>query len=155
MEIAALIGLVLIIVLFLGAESYQMQYMWPVARARIQATWPMKPTEGFANMTLEQWLPSPEVVTKPAVGECPGSLINAAGYEGGLKLKNYELLDDVLKPTESTHVAVGPTAAKCYGIDYTHSLEKSSYAQRTNNYQHKRPDSCSAPNQDLILGFYK
>jgi hypothetical protein len=82
-------------------------------------------------------------------------LINAAGYTGGLELKNYELLDDIIKPTESTQVAVGPTAAKCYSIDYSHSLEKSSYAQRTNNYQHKRPDSCSAPNQDLILGFYK
>ena len=154
MEVVAPLLVLGVIILFQAIEAYQMDSVWPVARPAVRATWAMKP-EGFANMTLEQWLPSPEVVTKPAVGECPGSLINAAGYEGGLKLKNYELLDDVLKPTESTHVAVGPTAAKCYGIDYTHSLEKSSYAQRTNNYQHKRPDSCSAPNQDLILGFYK
>ena len=155
MEIAALIGLVLIIVLFLGAESYQMQYMWPVARARIQATWPMKPTEGFANMTLEQWLPSPEVLTKPAVGDCPGSLMNAAGYDGQLKIKNYDLLSDVLTPKIESRIASGPTAEKCYGIDYTNAYQLSSYAQRTNNYKHVRPDSCSAPNRDLILGFYK
>lgn len=155
MEILAVLLIMGVIILFQAIEAYQMDYAWPVARPAVRATWPMKPTEGFANMTLEQWLPSPEVVTKPAVGECPGSLMNAAGYEGGLKLKNYQLLNDVLKPTESTHVAVGPTAAKCYGIDYSHSLEMSSYSQRTNNYQHKRPDSCSAPNQDLILGFYK
>ena len=155
MEVVALLLIIGVILLFQAIESYQKESIWPVARPAIRATWPMKPTEGFANMTLEQWLPSPEVVTKPAVGECPGSLMNAGNYEGGLKLKNYELLDDVLKPTESTHIAVGPTAEKCYGIDYSHTLEKSSYAQRTNNYQHKRPDSCSAPNQDLILGFYK
>jgi hypothetical protein len=154
MEVVALLLLFGVIILFQAIEAYQMDSLWPIARPAVRATWAMKP-EGFANMTLEQWLPSPEVVTKPAVGECPGSLINAAGYTGGLKLKHYELLDDVLLPTESTRVALGPTAAKCYGIDYTHSLEKSSYAQRTNNYQHKRPDSCSAPNQDLILGFYK
>jgi hypothetical protein len=154
MEVVALLLLFGVIILFQAIEAYQMDSVWPIARPAVRATWAMKP-EGFADMTLEQWLPSPEVVTKPSVGECPGSLMNAAGYTGGLKLKNYELLDDVLKPTESTQVAVGPTAAKCYGIDYGHSLEKSSYAQRTNNYQHKRPDSCSAPNQDLILGFYK
>ena len=155
MEILAVLLIMGVIILFQAIEAYQMDYAWPVARPAVRATWPMKPTEGFANMTLEQWLPSPEVVTKPSVGECPGSLMNAAGYEGGLKLKNYQLLNDVLKPTESTHVAVGPTAAKCYGIDYGNSLELSSYSQRTNNYQHKRPDSCSAPNQDFILGFYK
>jgi len=154
MEVVALLLLLSVIVLFQALETYHIESVWPISRPGIKATWAMKP-EGFADMTLEQWLPSPEVVTKPAVGECPGTLLNAGNYEGGLNLKNYELLDDVLKPTESTHVAVGPTAAKCYGIDYSHSLEKSSYAQRTNNYQHKRPDSCSAPNQDLILGFYK
>jgi len=154
MEVVALLLLFGIIILFQAIEAYQIGNAWPIARPALRATWAMKP-EGFADMTLEQWLPSPEVVTKPAVGECPGSLLNAAGYQGGLKLKNYELLDDVLTPNEYSRVAAGPTAAKCYGIDYSRTLEKSSYAQRTNNYQHKRPDSCSAPNQDLILGFYK
>ena len=154
MEVVALLLLFGVIILFQAIEIYQLDSVWPIARPAVRATWPMKP-EGFADMTLEQWLPSPEVVTKPAVGECPGSLLNAAGYEGGLKLKHYDLLDDILKPTDCKHIAFGPTAAKCYGIDYGNTLEKSSYAQRTNNYQHKRPESCSAPNQDLILGFYK
>jgi hypothetical protein len=152
MEVVALLLLVGLIILFQALETYQVDSAWPIARPALRSTWAMK--EGFADMTLQQWLPSPEVVTKPAVGECPGTLLNAANYEGGLKLNNYHLLD-TLRPTESTRVAVGPTAAKCYGIDYKRTLEKSSYAQRTNNYQHKRPDSCSAPNQNLILGFYK
>jgi hypothetical protein len=155
MEIVSLLGLLAIIVLFFAAESYQMQHTWPVARAKINATWPMRPTEGFANMTLEQWLPSPEVVTKPAVGDCPGTLMNAAGYDGQLKIKNYDLLSDRLEPKLESRIASGPTAEECYGIDYTNTYERSSYAQRTNNYKHVRPDSCSAPNQDLILGFYK
>jgi hypothetical protein len=152
MEVVALLLLVGLIILFQALESYQIDSAWPIARPALRATWAMK--EGFVNRTLEQWLPSPEVVTKPAVGECPGTLMNAANYEGGLKLRHYDLLDN-LKSDESKRIAVGPTAAKCYGIDYKRTLEKSSYAQRTNNYQHRRPDSCSAPNQDLILGFYK
>jgi hypothetical protein len=152
MEVVALLLLFGVIILFQALETYQIDSAWPIARPALRSTWAMK--EDFADMTLQQWLPSPEVVTKPAVGECPGSLLNAANYEGGLKLKHYDLLDN-LKSDESKRVAIGPTAAKCYGIDYKRTLEKSSYAQRTNNYQHRRPDSCSAPNQDLILGFYK
>jgi len=156
MEIIALGLLIAVIVLFQVIESYQMQNAWPVARPALAATWPMKPSvEGFANMSLKEWLPSPEVLTKPSVGECPGTLNNSAGYDGALSTKNYDLLSDHLQPNLESKVARGPTAEKCYGIDYANTLELSSYAQTTNNYQHKRPDSCSAPNQDLILGFYK
>jgi len=106
-------------------------------------------------MTLQQWLPSPEVVAKPSMGSCPGSVMNAAGYDGGLAIKNYDLLSDSLESRVGARIAKGPTAQKCYCTDYSRTLEMSSYAQRTNNYIHKTPESCSAPNQDLILGFYK
>lgn len=155
MEILALLLIVGVIVLVQAIEMYQFDYLWPVARSGINSTWSMKATEGFSNMTLQQWLPSPEVVTKPSVGDCPGSLMNAAGYDSGLAIKNYDLLSDIMTPKLESRIASGPTAAKCYGVNYSKTLELSSYAQRTNNYQHKRPDSCSAPNQDLILGFYK
>ena len=155
MEVLALLGIVGIIILFLAAESYQKNWTWPIARPMLSATWPMYPSkEGFANMTLQQWLPAPEVVTKPSVGECPGTLMNAANYDGLLKIKNYDLLNDIYPSNIMTRIASGPTAAKCYNIDYAPNLELSSHAQRTNNYIHKSPESCSAPNHDLILDFY-
>jgi hypothetical protein len=156
MEVIALLFLIVVIVLFQTVEAYQLDYSWPVARPALEATWAMNPsTEGFANMTLKQWLPVPEVLTKPSVGECPGSLMNAAGYHGGLAVKNYDLLSDRLQSKDEIRKAIGPTSEKCYGMDYSKKLELSSYAQRTNNYIHKSPESCSAKNHDLILGFYK
>ena len=154
MQELALLFIVGIIILFYGIESYQKESSWPVARKMVKATWPMRP-EGFKNMTLQQWLPAPEVVAIPSVGEYPGTLENAANYEPGLKLKNYNLLSDVIPPNPISRVASGPTAQKCYGVDYSKTLELSSHAQRTNNYIHKNGESCSAHNHDLILDFYK
>lgn len=137
-----------IIVILMGLEAYQKQWSWPVARSAVRATWPMRP-EGFANMTLQEWLPAPEVLTNISNDSSP------ALYEIGLKVKNYDLLSDTLKSNPSSKIAIGPTAQKCYNTDYANNLELSSYAQRTNNYIHKNPESCSAPNHDLILDFYE
>lgn len=137
-----------IVVAVMAAEAYQTEWLWPVARSAVRATWPMGP-EGFANMTLEQWLPAPETLTNTTNDSTP------ALYEIGLKLKNYDLLNDTLESKVGSRIATGPTAQKCYNVDYTKTLERSSYAQRTNNYIHKNSESCSAPNHDLILNFYK
>jgi len=113
--------------------------------------------EGFMGerYTVQSWLPSPEVLTKPTVGDCPGTLENAAEYKAGGKspYKSYDLLPGGLP---EPRVAAGPTAAQCYEKDWSVGLELSgSYAQRTNNYRQNYPDSCSAPNHDLVLDFYK
>ena len=156
MEVIALLCLIVVIIVFQAVEAYQLDYSWPVARASLKSTWPMRPsTEGFANMTLKEWLPVPEVLTKPSAGNCPGSVMNAADYDGGLAIKNYDLLSDRLEPKVESRIAVGPTSEKCYSQDYKTTLELSSYAQRTNNYMHKNPENCGAKNHDLILGFYK
>jgi hypothetical protein len=156
MEALALLFIIGIIILFYAAESYQKASQWPIARSMVKATWPMRPgKEGFANMTLKQWLPAPEVVAVPSVGEYPVSLMNAAEYEVGLKLKNYDLLSDTLEPNLNIRGATGPTSKKCYDVNYSKSLELSSHAQRTNNYIHKNGESCSAHNHDLILNLYK
>jgi hypothetical protein len=128
---------------------------WPIARGRIEATWPMGPgfIEGFADkMSLDAWLPSPESLTVNAV--CPQTQQDAAEY-GGLRtaMESYDLLPG---GKEEPRVAIGPTAQQCYQVDWARGLERAgSYAQRTNNYKHGYPDSCSAPNHDLILDFYK
>jgi len=47
------------------------------------------------------------------------------------------------------------TSETCYRSDIGESLKKTrNYLQRTNNYQHSHPDSCSAPNHEFIGTFY-
>jgi len=151
----------------MGLLKRQVKWSWPVVRPAIESTWPMVPNgygkssncgramEGFTNYTVQQWLPSPEVVTKPSVGDCPGTLLNAGSYEAGSKspYKSYDLLTG---GKAEPRVASGPTAAQCYQKDWSIGLEPGgSYAQRTNNYRQNYPDSCTAPNHDLVLDFYE
>jgi hypothetical protein len=47
------------------------------------------------------------------------------------------------------------TSEKCYRTDIGESLKKTrNYLQRTNNYAHAHPDSCSAPNHEFVGTFY-
>lgn len=47
------------------------------------------------------------------------------------------------------------TSQKCYELNAGEVLKNTrNYLQRTNNYIHTHPDSCSAPNQELIGSFY-
>ncbi len=69
---------------------------------------------------------------------------------------NYDLLRDSLKGFPEPRQPVGPNAQECYAKDYTRKFEKAaSYGQETNNYKRAYPDSCSAPNHDLIFNFYQ
>lgn len=65
----------------------------------------------------------------------------------------YNLLNGWLAPaTTQLH----PTSEQCYSLDFQKRLEPAgSYRQMTNNYKRGDPDSCSAPDHDLVLGFYK
>jgi len=154
------IAIFLLIIVLGGLVSYQMAWYFPIVRPMLEATWAMHPgasMEGFMGerYTVQSWLPSPEVLTKPTVGDCPSSLENAAEYQGGGKspYKSYDLLPGGLP---EPRIASGPTAAQCYEKDWSRGLELGgSYAQRTNNYRQNYPDSCSAPNHDLVLDFYK
>jgi hypothetical protein len=47
------------------------------------------------------------------------------------------------------------TSEKCFRSDIGESLKKTrNYLQRTNNYKHMHPDSCSAPNHEFVGTFY-
>ena len=47
------------------------------------------------------------------------------------------------------------TSEVCYRNDIGESLKKTrNYLQRTNNYEHSHPDSCSAPNHEFVGTFY-
>lgn len=158
----------LAIAILMALFNYQMWWSWPVARPRIEATWPRHPgnIEGFISgdgydisAKLKSWLPAPETLTRPAGNDCPTVLDNAQTYESGLggkPYKAYDLLDDWFQGKPPPRVANGPTSANCYKTDYSRTLEPGgSFAQVTNNYQHGYPDSCSAPNHDLVLDFYE
>jgi hypothetical protein len=45
---------------------------------------------------------------------------------------------------------------KCYEMDYAAASNKvGNYTQKTNNYMHGYPDSCSGTRQELITAFYQ
>lgn len=47
------------------------------------------------------------------------------------------------------------TSERCYRSDIGESLKKTrNFLQRTNNYPHVHPDSCSAPNHEFVGTFY-
>lgn len=47
------------------------------------------------------------------------------------------------------------TSERCFRTDIGESLKKTrNFLQRTNNYQRKHPDDCSAPNHEFVGTFY-
>ncbi len=48
------------------------------------------------------------------------------------------------------------SAQTCYEADFKTRLEKTgNFRQMTNNYKRGDPDSCTAPNQEVALGYYR
>lgn len=173
MNIESIVSIFILIIIILGLSQYQLKYTVPVVRPAIEATWPMYPgakegfvgsagvgglvsAQGITTPELKAWLPAPEVLTKSnGAEEVQKKLDTAAPYEAGIgkPFKSYDLLPGG-KP--EPRVAGGPTSQKCYEVDWARGLERAgSYAQRTNNYIHGYPDSCSAPYHELVLNFYK
>jgi hypothetical protein len=65
------------------------------------------------------------------------------------------LLKDSIDTSRPYNVFGTLTSEKCYEQDGKRLLEKvGDYSQRTNNYKHTYPDSCSGPFHELIGSFY-
>ena len=171
MSATSVLAVFLVLVVIVAVTQTQLQFTWPIARPAIEATWPMRPggiqegfvgsqglisRQGITTPELKAWLPSPEVLTKSNGAEEKQKVLDsAAPYLAGIgkPFKSYDLLPDG-KP--EPRVAGGPTSFRCYGGDWANNLQLGgSYRQCTNNYPHAYPDSCSAPDHDLILNFYK
>jgi hypothetical protein len=73
--------------------------------------------------------------------------------------KPYTLLNDMLAPIQEGDTpspASSFTAERCHESDFQARLERTgNYRQLTNNYRRASPDSCSAPLQEKVLGFYR
>lgn len=69
----------------------------------------------------------------------------------------YALLKDWMESKDPEAVrASAYSAERCYEADFQKRLERTgNYRQMTNNYRRGDPDSCTAPNQEVALGFYK
>ena len=84
------------------------------------------------------------------------SIANLSPSDANLKnpKEPYSLLNDMLKSYKGP--APSPTSKACYETDFQTRLERTgNFRQLTNNYKRGVPDSCSAPNHDLALSFYK
>ena len=67
----------------------------------------------------------------------------------------YHLYDSEIDNTRPYNVLGTLTQQKCYEQDGHRLPEKlQDYSQRTNNYVHTYPDSCSAPFKELVGSFY-
>jgi hypothetical protein len=67
----------------------------------------------------------------------------------------YHLYDTEIDNTRPYNEVGTLTQQKCYEQDGNRLPEKlQDYSQRTNNYVHTYPDSCSAPFKELVGSFY-
>lgn len=79
----------------------------------------------------------------------------AEGFVGGVTnalTPNYTLLPDVFPPAAKPGDL---SASTCYAADFVSDTQKTgNYLQRTNNFKHGIPDSCSSPFTELVNSFY-
>jgi|694.fasta_scaffold25156_7 hypothetical protein len=65
---------------------------------------------------------------------------------------NYTLLADEFAPAAAPGML---TAKTCYEADFEAATEKTgNYIQRTNNFKHGIPDSCSSQRTEMVNSFY-
>lgn len=93
------------------------------------------------------------------IGEEAGGGLQPAPAALADKRTPYTLLNDWLAPIQAG-MAPSPassfTAEQCHESDFQTRLERTgNYRQLTNNYKRGSPDSCSAPLQETVLGYYK
>lgn len=68
---------------------------------------------------------------------------------------SYSLLDGVIPLKQVQHDG-NLNSQTCYDSDFQKRLERTgNYLQRTNNYRHKDPESCTAPFQEFVNAYYK
>jgi len=65
---------------------------------------------------------------------------------------NYTLLSDKFAPATAPGML---TAKTCFEADFEAATEKTgNYIQRTNNFKHGIPDSCSSQRTEMVNSFY-
>ena len=68
---------------------------------------------------------------------------------------SYSLLNGVL-PLKENAVRGDLNSQRCFEQNFQSRLERTgNYIQRTNNYRHEDPESCSSPFQEFVGAYYK
>jgi hypothetical protein len=135
------ITLWVILIGVLAALSYMASSSNPIVRPRLERI------EPFQNSTSKSDVPNGGAV--PATNSISPATLTLQNPR-----EPYNLLNGVLPPSDAP--APSPSSAACYDADFQKRLERTgNYRQLTNNYKRGVPDSCSAPNHDLVMGFYK
>jgi hypothetical protein len=129
---------ILILVIAVLSYSYNFLYPNPVVRERLERI------EAFTDKVISD--PEGELSTVSSISPSPVNLQKPK--------EPYSLLLDIFKPYDDKPVS--PTSQECYDADFQKRLERTgNFRQLTNNYKRGVPDSCSSPNHDLLLSFYK
>lgn len=133
-----IVWVVLIGVVFILSESYSLMYPNPVVRSRIN------PVEAFTNA----------IVSDPKGEYSTVVNVNPSTVNFEKPREPYSLLSDILPSFVGP--SPSPTSEDCYNADFQNRLNRTgNFRQWTNNYKRGVPDSCSAPQHDLLLSFYK
>jgi hypothetical protein len=132
---------VLILAIALLSAAHNWVYPNPIVRQRLEV---VEAFEAQQKKVIES--PVGDTDTIASLAPAPVDLSK--------KREPYSLLADVLKPF--TGAPTSPTSKTCYEADFQTRLERTgNFRQMTNNYKRGVPDSCSSPNHDLLLSFYK
>ncbi len=104
--------------------------------------------EGFVGADLDSAFNTPPTGIQDIDGAPANSVLNEKILAG-----------DKLTPMSDTEANMNwsrTTSERCYRMDMAEELKcGGSYLQRTNNYKHSHPDSCSAPNHEFVGTFYR
>lgn len=117
----------------------------------LRSAW--KRREGFADLNV------PNSYFVPKVTPSGYDDITSLSPGGALNQSTEKLVESAKLVPMTNDVAEGNwakmTSETCYRSDIGESLKKTrNYLQRTNNYPHIHPDSCSAPNHEFVGTFY-
>lgn len=147
MQFAAYFYIVLLLVLLLAILAYAGEDKFKALEHFV----------GLSGNAKDAWMPT-------ASGRNPeGIPMGTAATLEGAPAKTVEteklLTSDRLVPmgAEEADAAWGKlTSERCYRTDMGEVLKPTrNFLQRTNNYQRSHPDSCSAPNHEMIGTFYR
>ena len=109
-------------------------------------------SEGFLNVPESLFVPQ---VTPGGAEEKSALAPGTAFNQGTEKLVESAALP-VMSIAEADENWGKMTSERCYRTDIGESLKKTrNFLQRTNNYPHQHPDSCSAYYHEMVGTFYK
>ena len=153
-----LFGIVLILLsIFLMSTAHHnfTNYIAPFASTSHDNWWNKRngAQYGYPHVTYWESFQNPEVDTENNIMDFPPGTPNTSDVYNN---QPYHLLSDSMQAPREKESLSCVNSRSCYATDFNRMIEKTgTFRQLTNNYKRSNPDSCSSPNQELVLNFYK